>query len=466
MHLCVLSFNTLSLGACVEDNEGRGLDSVGLHQRPARAALLADQLRELSVSVAALQETRCPSGSTRIGSYLRYASEAESGQHGTELWFRANHSVLEATSQPSASAIFTAERLTVCHTDPRRMLVRFRQGRFAVLFCALHAPHRAHERDLIDSWWTKTLAILAKHRRRDPLIIAGDMNASVGSVTSSLVSDWAPETEDAAGAHLHALLKACECWLPCTFAEIQQGPTATYRQKRNLRWCRPDFVAIPSDWTTAVRAWTEPSVHVACSGIDHIATCVSAGPILALPGTSVPRARPRLDPQLFTDPARRDVILSALKSSPPLPWKVSAHAHAAIVVDHIQQSLAKICKCGKGRPTHVYLTDDTWQLQRRVSHLKRSLSTLQQRCKTSLSAFIFSAWRTPHLVSADPSPWCLGRSSTGDVGAPPLPHPGGQQTSETSVQTRSRCLRFELGRPTCHLSLQRGTCCLTQSAVS
>ena len=285
------------------------------------------------------------------------------------------------------------------------MLVRFRQGRFAVLFCALHAPHRAHERELTDSWWTETRAILAKHRRRDPLIIAGDMNASLGSVTSPLVSDWAPETEDAAGAHLHALLKACECWLPCTFAEVQQGPTTTYRQKRNLRWCRPDFVAIPSDWATAVRAWTEPSVHVACSGIDHIATCVSAGPILALPGTFAPRARPRLDPQLFTDPARREVILGVLKSSPPVSWQVSAHAHAAIVVDHIQQSLAKICKRGKGRPTHVYLTDATWQLQRWVSHLKRSLSTLQQRCKTSLTAFVFSAWRTRHLVSADPSPW-------------------------------------------------------------
>ncbi|CAE7876527.1 unnamed protein product [Symbiodinium microadriaticum] len=108
MDLRLLSFNTLSLGACVEDDAGRGTGETGLHQRPARAALLASQLQELSISVAALQETRCPQGFTRIGGFLRFASGANRGQHGTELWFRDGGQVL-----------FT----------------------------------RAHERELIKEWW-------------------------------------------------------------------------------------------------------------------------------------------------------------------------------------------------------------------------------------------------------------------------------------------------------------------------
>ena len=87
MKMRVLSFNTLSLGACLEDDDGRGTEGAGLHQRPARAALLAKQLRDLSIAVAALQETRSPQGSTVVGGYLRFAGGADRGHLALSFGF-------------------------------------------------------------------------------------------------------------------------------------------------------------------------------------------------------------------------------------------------------------------------------------------------------------------------------------------------------------------------------------------
>ena len=409
MDLRLLSFNTLSLGACVEDDAGRGTGETGLHQRPARAALLASQLQELSISVAALQETRCPQGFTRIGGFLRFASGANRGQHGTELWFRDGGQVLFTRSSKWENAEFAEGKLNSCHTDPRRILVRYRHENFSILFCALHAPHRAHERELIKEWWEETAHLLAKHRRRDPVVIAGDLNCSLGSVPSKHVSTWAAEDEDLPGSCFHQLLSACECWAPCTFGACQVGPTATYTQKRNGRTCRPDFIAIPSSWGDAVvHTWVEHGVHVASAGIDHFATSASVQQFFAMPGKKSSQARPRIPAQIFTDPNFKEDISKALREAPVVPWAVSAHAHAALVVGHLQTAFCKLGGKREPRPTHAYLTEQTWQLQRRVTKMKRSLAQLQHQCRNSLLAFCLRMWRSPSASHLEAMPWSGG----------------------------------------------------------
>ena len=140
LYLRLLSFNTLSLGACLEEDSGVGTENVGLHQRPARAALLARQLDELSVSVAALQETRCPQGRTKIGGFLRFAGGADRGQHGTELWFKEHHFALKSSSQTLAGAQFVEGCFCVCHTDPRRIMVRFFPRAVCSAICSIACP--------------------------------------------------------------------------------------------------------------------------------------------------------------------------------------------------------------------------------------------------------------------------------------------------------------------------------------
>ena len=244
-------------------------------------------------------------------------------------------------------------------------------------------------------------------RRNDPVVIAGDMNCSVGSVISEYVSSCAAEQEDQAGEFFHTLLRQCECWLPCTFDHLQFGPTATFAQKRNGKLCRPDFISLPVAWQAgAVRAWTEPSVHVAASGIDHTATCVQVRLEMVLPGSGSTKPRRRLPRQVITDPGNRARILQAIQDAPAVGWGVSAHAHAAIVVEHLQTALQKIQKGSAKRPMHAYLQESSWELQRQVTALRRSFGRLQQHRRTSLLAFCLHAWRDPSLASAGAgTPW-------------------------------------------------------------
>ncbi|CAE7662574.1 hypothetical protein AK812_SmicGene4613 [Symbiodinium microadriaticum] len=54
----VVSYNTLSLGASLEEADGSGTHDGGLQYRPGRAAILAEQLHAKGANIAALQETR------------------------------------------------------------------------------------------------------------------------------------------------------------------------------------------------------------------------------------------------------------------------------------------------------------------------------------------------------------------------------------------------------------------------
>ena len=243
--LCQLSlhlttFNVLSLGKPGEDREGQAVGE-GLAYQPARAALLADQLHRQDVHVAFLQETRADSGQSSAGRYIRFASGATKGQFGTEIWFQRDHVVLSGS--PTGSCVqFTKESFTVLAADPRRLLVRFQQGSFSVLFVAVHGPHRATEQCIIESWWQETARLIRHYCRQSLVVMGGDCNASVGSITSRHVGGVAAEDEDTAGESLHGLLRAFDLCLPATMPHCHRGTSFTYVQKHGGQLCRPDLL--------------------------------------------------------------------------------------------------------------------------------------------------------------------------------------------------------------------------------
>ncbi|OLP90989.1 hypothetical protein AK812_SmicGene27377 [Symbiodinium microadriaticum] len=302
--MCIVSYNTLSLGASLEEQDGVGTGNAGLQFRPARAALLAEQLHVKGVSVAALQETRCPEGRTSVGQFLRYSSGAQKGQLGTELWLHKERPILQYP-----------------------------------------------------------------------------------------------------GVHWHQILREMDCFLPCTFETHQRGETITYVQKRNGHGCRPDMIGIPSDWRTGtVTAWVSRDIHVALAVQDHFATCVQLEIPLVTPKpgrTSEPR---RISAEALQDPHNAAAVKSALSDLPAVPWHTSSHAHAAIIVRHLQDRLSKISSNTPPRPRHPYLTEETWRLQRAVTARKRSLQRLQVRKKLQIRAILFDVWSGKYQDNASNNP--------------------------------------------------------------
>ena len=232
-------------------------------------------------------------------------------------------------------------------------MIRYTTKHLRLLIASLHAPHRGHEQHFIQTWWSTTRELLHKYGQTALVLLAGDLNASVGSIQSTQIGEVGQEIEDLPGQHWHQILAEMKCFLPCTFTEFQRGETHTYVQKRNKKYCRPDMIGVPFIWhTNAVRAWVAAEIHVALATQDHYATCVHVDQEMALPINAKKGAPKKVTPELICDPHNQCAIKQVLQSIPQVPWSVSSHAHAAIVVKHLQDGLRALATTVRSSPTN------------------------------------------------------------------------------------------------------------------
>ena len=274
--LTIATFNVLSLGGQSEAEQGQRDTQEGLALRPGRPQLLAEQLFQHGVHAVCLQETRCEPGTVHTRGFLRFRSGSQRGQWGTEWWFLLGHPLLQTDSQtPETLASFQESSFVVVLSDPRRLFVRYTCQAMRMLFIGLHAPHRATEANQLDRWWHDTHIAIAAHSKGDIVILAGDMNASVGSVPSEHVGTLGAEVEDDPGTALHAILRDFSLFLPSTWEDSHFGASHTYCQKRGNKACRPDFIGLPFQWIgSRCTSYLAPGIHAAHSCQDHVAAIV------------------------------------------------------------------------------------------------------------------------------------------------------------------------------------------------
>ncbi|CAE7209294.1 unnamed protein product [Symbiodinium sp. CCMP2456] len=133
------------------------------------------------------------------------------------------------------------------------------------------------ESQAIQSWWKDTTKLVKHFLKEDFLIVAGDLNASVGSEISDAIGGLAAEKEDEAGECVRNFARDFQLWLPSTFSDIHTGATHTYQQKKSGKLCRPDYVLLPEAWAKGqILSWTDPEIHAAHVNQDHTATVVDA----------------------------------------------------------------------------------------------------------------------------------------------------------------------------------------------
>ena len=393
LQLKLATFNTLSLHSREAGETHAGDQDTGLAFCPGRAQMLADQLHSHGVHAACLQETRCETGFLRTGGFIRFCSGADKGQWGTEWWFRDGHSFAVDAQSGHPLSRFHEHLFTVLYKDPRRLILRLGCGYFKVVFIGLHAPHRATERTILEEWWHNTHALARTHARQDPVVLAGDMNAALGSIQSTWVGPHGAETEDVPGEALHSVLHEFGILMPATWEHIHQGPHHTYVQKRGSKLCRPDFIGVPMPWVASDgRSILAPDINAGHSCPDHIAATFHTN---ALCGRMKPQPRAvsrRFKPCDLTDSCVARVE-AAINAFPAPSWNVSAHAHAAALVATVQQALKAGIPKKQSRPYKTYLQEDTWALQQQVAAVRRSLHRLQHRTSLHLLAIYFHCWR-------------------------------------------------------------------------
>ena len=396
--LRLATFNALSLISSDGDDAARPTQGHRRNYTPGRAAILAKQLEAEGVHVAFVQEARGQAGSTRVGRYLRYASAALRGQWGSEIWLLTDHPYLRDTQKGALNSL-CAKAIVSLHSDPRRLILRLAARSHSLLLVCLHGPNRATEPAEIESWWTLTRQLIQQYRKHDHLIVAGDMNASVGSEMSSHFGDVCPELEDGPGRQLHELAVCQQMWGPSTFAAHHQGASHTYVQKKSGKQCRPDFVLLPVSWKAGcVASWVAPAIHAAHPHQDHYAACVDVKMQLAGGQSAERYPRRVIKASIFSDPQCVSQIQEVLRSTPAVSWDISTHAHAAIITKHLQDGLIRISKAAPKSPKQHYLQEDTWELQGAVAKIRRAIHQRQHLLRTHLLVSVLLVWRSPHLT--------------------------------------------------------------------
>ncbi|CAE7824168.1 CFDP2 [Symbiodinium sp. CCMP2592] len=389
LSLRVCSFNVLSLNSV--SLEGTAAD--GLAFQPARPALLAECFRAAGVHVALIQEARTQEGLLRTQGYLRYSSGSTNGTLGVEVWLLENHALFNDPDGKKGLRL-SASACMVLHRDPRRLLLLFRQDGFNLLFVSAHAPHRAVEIGTISAWWAETNRLCQVHAHSALVLVGGDMNASVGSVTSAAIGGQDPDQQDDAGALFVDFLHSQRLWVPSTFPSCQQGPSGTYVQKRNGAFSRIDFIACPAERRAGhISTWTDESLHAGQAYIDHIAVCAQFDLTLRLAGRSMPALHRRFDGRAMLTPSGQAKVEGILKAAPRIPWAASPHAHASTLVHYLQDSLAAAFPPQKGRCYRAYLSDSTWQLHGEVMRLRKQCVSVKRALSFHLVAAVFQVWK-------------------------------------------------------------------------
>ena len=391
MTLTIVSFNALSL------LPGERQEA-GLAYQVGASAILAEQLLANDVSIAMIQESRCPPGKVKTGSYTRLCSGAERGQWGVEVWLRDGCAVLTHASGQAAASV-RAVQATVLAADPRRLLVRILCKPMSFLLVALHGPHRAFERSHILIWWKETIGMIRHYLKNDVLIVAGDLNAALGSRPTAAVDTHAAETEDTAGECVQDLMEAFQLFCPSTFCQLHQGASFTYYQKKCDPVCRVDYILVPRDWQSShVASSTLPCVHAGHAVQDHVAVCTHVEASLRAEAASLPWARGRIRAPHIMDSGCRAQIVQVLRTAPVVPWGVSTHAHAAIITEHVQRGLTRIQGKKTARPRHPHLSGDTWALQQLVARARHALHFRKARLEHHRLLACLQVWRSRTLT--------------------------------------------------------------------
>ena len=223
----------------------------------------------------------------------------------------------------------------------------------------VHAPFSICTYTHPEDFWTEVRQVLMKGKNQHwPLLVAGDLNAKVGSVPSDAISTCHAEEESDIGSLVHAFLLELDLCLPATFASCQvtEGPTWKVGLPGQSRI---EFVAVPQPWLVAVTdAKIRLDVHLV-SEADHQVTSVGVA-------LSCQSRRPRLSSvarpcaKKLKDPACVQSFLADLQTISAAPWTWGVGVHCEYLVTHLQSLVKRHFPTEPKPQWQIFLSSSAW----------------------------------------------------------------------------------------------------------
>lgn len=350
--------------------------------------VIQHQAKDFAFDVLALQECRGRHDAFHDDvHFLRVAAAARQGRGGLELWFRKFGSFCD-----TGCGDITKEDLVVWHTDHRVLAVSCLHPALRCDFIAFYAPQRGLGPELIEEWWTSFAGIVQQRPLQGQVVLLGDANARVGSVTSPGIQDLAADLEDMGGAHLRALCDRWELCLPCTFPDWHRGPTHTFISAR-AGVSRVDFIAVPLEWRDGIESsWICGDFDLLNDELDHSVVALQVDMVVGACRHKYDGRAPLYDRDAARSDAGAQQASAFMESIPPIPWEVDVNDHWQC----FRSALGNMCQrhfpLQKRKRRQLYLSDDSWRLVCARKDLQIDIKRCIRGQKANYLAFCFAAW--------------------------------------------------------------------------
>ena len=248
----------------------------------------------------------------------------------------------------------------VLTATPHLILTRLAVEGLDILLGTFHAPHSGLGQDRVQGFWDDVRKAIPAHLKHLPLVLAGDANARLGSITSPAVGHFAAEEENESGQILHAFLVEKGLCAPSTWEGLHTGPSSTWTHPSGKE-SRIDFTLIPQGWMTcSVRSWVDDSLNVNTFDHDHKAVLLDVQGWM--PGArKTVKPKPCLGP--YDDTGLMDTGTGAMEAFArrlkPISWTHDVHQHAGQLIEQMHVAAEKVLSKRKPFHSKPFFSDET-----------------------------------------------------------------------------------------------------------
>lgn len=346
-----------------------------------KANELAYQFQAAKYDVVAFQETRASvTGVRHLGCWLRVISASVKGHGGVEIWLNTESEFFRALSVK-----IDVQDVLVWHHDDRILALQVQWPGGSLNFVTVYAPQSGTAHDQIHKWWDEFDKVTRKKPSNSPVILLGDCNGRIGSVTSECIGDHAADIEDEAGTLFRQMCENYDWVVPSTHAVFHEGQTDTFIAPRGHR-SRLDYIAVSASCSRGIdKSWVDPDIDLLNGDADHKVVALQI---------SIAMRKKQLDCvkkiSLYDRTAAR--VSTTQVDIPEVEWKVEVNQHWAQVRESVQRQCQRFYPKPKRVKRQIYFSQYTWEQLCYRKDLRQDLRKLVREDEGMMLRSIFQVW--------------------------------------------------------------------------
>ena len=378
--LHMATYNAMTLGSEVPKQQT-------LHADQGRAALVRQQVQQQKLHILAIQEARTKSGCYHSQTHYRFASGAEDGHGGIEIWFGRQ---LPYASTQDAKYSFKEKFFHVTFTSSSILVVQYKDELINLTVVGAHAPHNGHDNTIKEEWW-QNLRQVCRTNSTDQLILLIDANARINQQIDQHFGGLSQEHQDGNGERLRAAAEELHLWAPSTFPHIHRGQQHTWVHPAGNYVSRIDYVLLPLSWSQ-MQIWSYVNHHIS-SGLslpDH--ACAAVYVKWTAEERPVVRKNKKFNKIQACAPENAHVLADIVRQTPTLDWQMNASEHAAILTDWIQAQLCEKFPPQPRRKAPSFASNSSIESYATLQHGKRAIRHAQALYNYKLQYLCFRFW--------------------------------------------------------------------------